>query len=174
MSQSLPYYLDLGPGTGARPPRTTSTSDSARLSLDGDWRFRLVPAVADTTEGFEEPEFDDGAWDTLPVPAHWQLHGYGKPAYTNVQYPFPVDPPRVPDRNPTGEYRRRFTLPPGWDRGGSTLVSSSRMLAPPASRTARVWPAASHAPVCSRTSLTGGIGPCQRLKISGSGAGSVR
>ncbi|HJP77629.1 MAG TPA: glycoside hydrolase family 2 TIM barrel-domain containing protein [Pseudonocardiaceae bacterium] len=121
MSQSLPYYLDLGPGTGGQPPRATSTSDAARLSLDGDWRFRLVPTVADGTAGFEAPEFDDAGWATLPVPAHWQLHGYGKPAYTNVQYPFPVDPPYVPDDNPTGEYRRIFELPESWPGGDAVL-----------------------------------------------------
>ena len=53
-------------------------------------------------------------WVTLPVPSHWQLHGYGAPAYTNVRYPFPVDPPRVPTDNPTGDYRAAFTVPPGW------------------------------------------------------------
>ena len=40
------------------------------------------------------------------MPSHWQLHGYGSPAYTNVVYPFPVEPPHVPDENPTGDYRR--------------------------------------------------------------------
>jgi beta-galactosidase len=49
------------------------------------------------------------------VPSHWQLHGYGAPAYTNVLYPFPVEPPEVPDENPTGDYRRTFTLPDSWD-----------------------------------------------------------
>ena len=42
------------------------------------------------------------------------MQGHGRPAYTNVRYPFPVDPPHVPDENPTGEYRRTFDLPPGW------------------------------------------------------------
>ena len=42
------------------------------------------------------------------MPSHWQLHGYGAPAYTNVVYPFPVEPPHVPDENPTGDYRRTF------------------------------------------------------------------
>jgi beta-galactosidase len=121
VSQSLPYHLDPGPGTGGRAPRATSTSDAASLSLDGDWRFRLVPTVADATAGFHDVDFDDADWATLPVPAHWQLHGYGKPAYTNVQYPFPVDPPYVPDENPTGEYRRTFDLPHDWP-GGDAVV----------------------------------------------------
>ena len=121
MSNTLPHHLDPGPGTGGLPPRTTSTSDAPRLSLDGDWRFRLVPTVAEATEGFQAPEFDDAGWATLPVPAHWQLHGYGKPAYTNVQYPFPVDPPYVPDDNPTGEYRRTFEIPESWPGGDAVL-----------------------------------------------------
>ena len=48
------------------------------------------------------------------MPSHWQLHGYGAPAYTNVVYPFPVEPPNVPDENPTGDYRRRFAVPAEW------------------------------------------------------------
>ena len=48
------------------------------------------------------------------MPSHWQLHGYGAPAYTNVVYPFPVEPPHVPDENPTGDYRRRFVVPREW------------------------------------------------------------
>ncbi|RYG35494.1 hypothetical protein EON81_12605, partial [bacterium] len=45
----------------------------------------------------------------------WQMEGYGKPAYTNVVYPFPLDPPHVPSDNPTGCYVREFELPEGWD-----------------------------------------------------------
>ncbi|HEX3779488.1 MAG TPA: glycoside hydrolase family 2 TIM barrel-domain containing protein [Pseudonocardiaceae bacterium] len=119
--ETLPYHLDRGPGVGARPPRATSTSDAHGLLLDGDWRFRLVPTVADATEGFQATEFEDSNWVRLPVPAHWQLHGYGAPAYTNVRFPFPVDPPYVPEENPTGEYRRTFELPPDWPAGAAVL-----------------------------------------------------
>ena len=48
------------------------------------------------------------------MPSHWQLAGHGRPAYTNVRYPFPVDPPWVPDDNPTGDYRRTFRVPDDW------------------------------------------------------------
>ncbi|HZA84144.1 MAG TPA: glycoside hydrolase family 2 TIM barrel-domain containing protein, partial [Actinomycetes bacterium] len=69
------------------------------------------------------------AWAALPVPSHWQLHGYGAPAYTNVAYPFPVDPPHVPAENPTGDYRVRFRLPVEFDAtallrpGGNVLAA---------------------------------------------------
>jgi beta-galactosidase len=83
------------------------------VSLDGDWRFRLSP-VADLPADFMDPDFDDSGWDSLAVPAHWPLHGYGNPWYTNVVYPFPVDPPHPPEENPTGDYRIVFDLPGDW------------------------------------------------------------
>jgi beta-galactosidase len=91
------------------------------LSLDGRWRFRLAAGAGDLTDAFEHDDFDDSGWAELPVPSHWQLHGYGTPAYTNVQLPFPVDPPFVPDENPTGEYRREFELPGDWPDGEAVL-----------------------------------------------------
>src|SRR4051794_9828150 len=94
-------------------PRAWLRSDAPRLSLDGAWAFRLLDR-ADGPLDFVAPAFDDSGWDRLPVPSHWQLHGYGAPAYTNVRYPFPVDPPYVPDENPTGDYRVAFDVPASW------------------------------------------------------------
>jgi beta-galactosidase/beta-glucuronidase len=84
------------------------------LALSGPWRFHLAESPPDVPAGFESASFADGAWDTLPVPGNWQMHGHGRPNYSNVNYPYPMDPPFVPDRNPTGCYRREFTLPEGW------------------------------------------------------------
>ena len=99
----------LGLGHGGLPPRAwPGGSDARSLDLTGSWRFRLSPR-AGTDPGFADPGFDDAGWASLPVPSHWQLHGYGAPAYTNVVYPFPVDPPHVPRANPTGEYRRNLS-----------------------------------------------------------------
>ena len=108
-------------GGGALPPRAwPGGSDAPSLDLSGDWRFRLSER-ADADDGFAEPGFDDAGWATLPVPSHWQLHGHGAPAYTNVVYPFPVDPPHVPTENPTGDYRVGFRLPDGWDAERTVL-----------------------------------------------------
>ncbi|WP_214316733.1 glycoside hydrolase family 2 TIM barrel-domain containing protein [Nonomuraea sediminis] len=104
------------PGTGRLEPRAALHSDAAALDLNGLWRFRLS-ATAHVSDAFADPAFDDSGWDELPVPSHWVLHGYGAPAYTNVAFPFPVDPPFVPDENPTGDYRRLFELPSGWSGG---------------------------------------------------------
>ena len=124
----LGYVESFGPGRGFAPARASQAAGSNRLSLNGTWKFRYCESLRDLTPGFEATDFDDSRFDDIAVPSCWQLAGvpgpprYGAPAYTNVTYPFPLDPPRVPDRNPTGEYRRRFTLPPEWDPGGSALL----------------------------------------------------
>ncbi|MFU1796597.1 beta-galactosidase subunit alpha [Paenibacillus azoreducens] len=82
--------------------------------LNGSWRFHYAAAPGLAPEGIEREDFDESAWATLEVPGHWQLQGYGKPHYTDLYYPFPVDPPRVPSDNPTGCYRRSFHIPAAW------------------------------------------------------------
>lgn len=85
------------------------------MSLNGTWYFSYWsnPLEAGTT--FAEKMYDVSNWKDISVPSHWQLEGYGKPHYTNVQYPIPLDPPYVPDENPTGNYVRDFYLPAQWD-----------------------------------------------------------
>ncbi|MCL7970463.1 MAG: DUF4981 domain-containing protein [marine benthic group bacterium] len=84
-------------------------------SLSGTWRFHWVRDPADRPMDFHRPEFDDSAWDEIPVPSNWELLGYGVPIYTNIPYPFPPAPPLVPDEwNPVGSYRRSFEIPEDW------------------------------------------------------------
>ncbi|WP_348774731.1 sugar-binding domain-containing protein, partial [Arthrobacter sp. AL08] len=76
-------------------------------------------------ESVAEEAFDDSLWDEVAVPAHWVLEGdgrYGRPIYTNVQFPFPTDAPNVPDENPTGDYRRTFDLPESWSEAERILL----------------------------------------------------
>ncbi|WP_026819100.1 glycoside hydrolase family 2 TIM barrel-domain containing protein [Arthrobacter castelli] len=139
MSPAIQNYLtDRGPGSGQRlPARSQLDSDAPRLSLNGQWRFRLLDHAPGLSYGTldrggsgvagdadtEGPDdvgavaFDDSGWEHIQVPGHWVLQGdgqWGQPIYTNVRYPFPVDPPHVPDENPTGDYRRRFDVPGDW------------------------------------------------------------
>ncbi len=87
---------------------------SAYRSLSGRWQFHLAPRPADAPAGFWAPGFDAAGWDELEVPSHWQLRGYGNPHYTNVVYPFPVDPPHPPSDNPTGCYRLEVDIDGPW------------------------------------------------------------
>jgi len=87
------------------------------VSLNGEWSFNWAENPAQRPAEFFRTDFDVSSWDLIPVPANWQLHGYGYPIYTNVRYPWgEPDPPRVPhDFNPVGSYRRTFTVPEDWD-----------------------------------------------------------
>ncbi|QXE32986.1 DUF4981 domain-containing protein [Streptomyces sp. GMY02] len=116
-SELSAYVSDITPGRGAlRTARSWLHSDAPSRSLNGQWRFRLSPTAA-VAEDFAAEGFDDSGWDGIAVPSHWVLQGdgaYGRPIYTNVQFPFPIDPPHVPDENPTGDYRRHFDMPADW------------------------------------------------------------
>lgn len=88
---------------------------SFEQSLNGLWKFHYARNPAAAVEGFESPEHDCSGWDDITVPGHLQLHGYGRPQYTNVQYPWDgheqVEPGEVPTRfNPVGSYVTTFTL----------------------------------------------------------------
>ncbi|KAI1799030.1 glycoside hydrolase family 2 protein [Daldinia bambusicola] len=81
--------------------------------LSGTWGFELSPSPFKGSRDFYKPDFDHTEWELIKVPGMWQLQGYGKgPQYTNVNFPFPVDPPHVPyDDNECGRYVKRFTVP---------------------------------------------------------------
>jgi beta-galactosidase len=83
--------------------------------LNGSWNFKLYdnPDLVDTS--FYEPSYDVSSWEKIPVPSNWQFHTKDFPLYTNVIYPYELNPPRVPrDYNPVGCYVRRFEIPDSW------------------------------------------------------------
>ncbi len=119
----LPHHEDVSPGTGTLPPRSWyAASDAAALSLNGPWRFRLSPTADAQDDAFAADGYDPAAWDQIAVPGHWVLQGHGAPHYTNQLYPFPVDPPRVPTENPTGDHLRVFDLPADWPERGTAVL----------------------------------------------------
>jgi len=63
------------------------------MSLDGKWRFHLSERPEATPDGYQQTDFDDTSWDEVAVPGNWTCQGYDRPHYTNVQMPFPGDPP---------------------------------------------------------------------------------
>lgn len=81
-------------------------------SLNGTWKFHYDPSP------FDAPIWetaDTDSWDDIEVPGMWQRQGYGRPHYTNIDYPFPITPPNVSYMNPTGSYWREFEVPVGWE-----------------------------------------------------------
>ncbi|NLA59074.1 MAG: beta-galactosidase subunit alpha, partial [Firmicutes bacterium] len=104
----LPYPDEASALTGER-----GNSPWFRL-LNGRWQFCYVASPRLVPSGFQNPDYDVSDWDSITVPSNWQMEGYGRPHYTNVMYPFPVDPPKVPSENPTGCYRRTFHVPAHW------------------------------------------------------------
>jgi len=86
------------------------------MSLNGKWKFNWVNKPSERPLDFYMPDYDVSGWDEIPVPANWQMHGYGRPIYLNTRYPFVPNPPHIPHSyNPVGSYRRQFTVPDGWD-----------------------------------------------------------
>ncbi|MDR2389204.1 MAG: DUF4981 domain-containing protein [Tannerellaceae bacterium] len=85
------------------------------LSLNGLWRFFLGNTPEEIPRNFFEEKFNDKAWSSLPVPSNWEMEGHGDKLFRNVHAPFRANPPLVPrEYNPTGAYRKTFTLPPAW------------------------------------------------------------
>ena len=82
------------------------------LDLDGQWDFQCFDRPESVPATIFEP---GGEWDQVEVPGCWQMQGYGQPIYTNIKMPFPNTPPRVPEANPTGVYRRTISIPADWD-----------------------------------------------------------
>lgn len=92
------------------PPRSYWIPNTS-LSLNGSWDFGYASNPLEAA-GFES----SNPSGSIEVPGHWQLQGYGQPQYTNVVYPFPACPPHVPDDNPTGTYKRLFSVPACWEQ----------------------------------------------------------
>jgi len=82
---------------------------SEYLLLNGEWNFAYYSRDIDVPEKIEK-------WDKIQVPSCWQSLGYENPNYSNINYPYPVDPPFVPDDNPCGVYEREFEVKQLWGK----------------------------------------------------------
>jgi beta-galactosidase len=96
---------------------TRGVPDSSKryLSLNGSWRFHWSRSPRDRAKNFFEIELDESDWETIPVPANWEVEGYGHPIYLDERYPFSTTWPDAPeDYNPVGSYRHTFSIPEAW------------------------------------------------------------
>jgi beta-galactosidase len=87
-------------------------------SLNGNWKFNWVKKPLERPLDFFTPNFDLNAWDEIPVPSNWQMHGYGIPIYTDSKYPYSIRRRKIPsidhEYNPVGSYRTEFKIPKEW------------------------------------------------------------
>ncbi|HOZ98157.1 MAG TPA: glycoside hydrolase family 2 TIM barrel-domain containing protein [Niabella sp.] len=105
--------------------KRTKESSKYFLSLNGDWRFNWVQNPNERPKNFFKTDFDDSKWVSFPVPANWELNGYGLPIYVNQPYEFAgrkltgakMNPPYdIPaDNNPVGSYRKTVMIPQDWN-----------------------------------------------------------
>lgn len=110
-----------------RTPWLYSQSSSFKL-LNGNWCFHFVSEPSQRPESFYKEDYDVSSWETIPVPSNWEMQGYDRPIYANVEYPHSNTPPYIDARkgfndgganygiNPVGSYVRFFDLPAGWEK----------------------------------------------------------
>ena len=82
-------------------------SDRVQL-LNGTWKFQYFNSIYDIQDSFFEKDYDTEHFDGIQVPSVWQMAGYDMHQYTNIRYPFPFDPPYVPQDIPCGAYVHTF------------------------------------------------------------------
>lgn len=88
-----------------------------RIQLDGKWNFRWYKNPDSCKDEFLNPDYSFDVWEKINVPGSWELQGFDAPIYTDVRYPFPPNPPYVPeDYNPVGVYQRSLTIPENWEK----------------------------------------------------------
>ena len=124
--------INREPARAAFTPFHVQKGDCS-ICLNGTWKFRWTPVPDERIVEFYQTDFNDKDWVGFPVPANWEVNGYGTPIYVSAGYPFKIDPPRVmgepkvdyttyKERNPVGQYRRSFQLPAGWEARGQTFL----------------------------------------------------
>lgn len=124
--------INREPARAAFTPFHAQKGDCS-ICLDGTWKFRWTPVPDERIVEFYQTDFNDKDWVGFPVPANWEVNGYGTPIYVSAGYPFKIDPPRVmgepkvgyttyKERNPVGQYRRSFQLPADWEARGQTFL----------------------------------------------------
>ncbi len=101
--------------SGALAEQDEPGSSQRYISLSGDWKFHWTASPRNRIKNFYEVDLDDSSWGTIPVPANWEVEGYGYPIYLDERYPFTTTWPDAPkDYNPVGSYRKTFTVPKEW------------------------------------------------------------
>lgn len=129
-----PAHATLMPYASLKEALTANRHASTySKSLNGMWKFNWVDWPQKRPVNFYKTDYDVSKWKEIKVPSNWQIEGYGTPYYSNFNYIFQKDFPRVMstppenftayhERNPVGSYRRDFTVPENW-KGRRILIT---------------------------------------------------
>lgn len=98
----VPFFSWRSPDEAKR-----NQTSSSIILLNGDWHFSYYQNALEVPESWILSEHSK---QTIPVPSNWQFHGFDKPVYTNIKYPFEYRPPYIPDENPVGCYSKTFSI----------------------------------------------------------------
>lgn len=114
------YYIPYADAEASRKQKRGSSP--YYRTLNGNWKFKYNESVRQVDHDFFRTDADVSDWDDLIVPSCWQVKGYDQLHYTNVNYPFPCDPPYVPNDNPAGLYVREFHISSAWENKSKYIV----------------------------------------------------
>ena len=114
---TIPSHAYFIPASGQdktpSAPQLRLSSDRLQMLSGCDWDFRYYRSIYDLNEEFYQTGYQPGSgWQQETVPFCWQMKGYDENQYTNIRYPFPFDPPFVPQHNPCGAYLHTFLWHP--------------------------------------------------------------
>ena len=105
------YFIPIsGAGESVRTYPSREESDRIQMLSGCKWHFRYFTDIHDLRREFYRADYEmDDKWQKETVPFCWQMRGYDRNQYTNIRYPFPFDPPYVPQKNPCGAYLHHFS-----------------------------------------------------------------
>jgi len=116
----LPMHVNYFPFESKELAQKNCPSESDNyLSMNGKWKFYWVKDADKRPLNFYKLDYEDAGWNTMNVPAMWEMNGYGDPVYVNIGFPWKsqiwVNPPTPPiTNNHVGSYRRIFDIPQSW------------------------------------------------------------
>jgi beta-galactosidase len=115
LNQQEGHTVCLPAGNVNEALKADKANSGNALMLNGKWKFFFANTPEGTPKDFYLPKFNDRGWSDINVPSNWEMQGFGDPLFRNVTQPFHANPPFIPrEYNPTGSYRRTFTIPAGW------------------------------------------------------------
>ena len=121
--QNAPHAFHIPYSTRAEALNNAKNNTENFCLLNGQWKFKWIEKPELVPKGFYRPTYNVKKWDDITVPGDWQMEGYGHPKFRNITHAFESNPPYIPDYyNPTGCYKRTFTISANWLRTKEVML----------------------------------------------------